>query len=278
LGLTDRAIAYVSTSLEAPCLHALQGGSAVAFTRRGPHKETANEDAVAIIPVAGGTVLAVADGLGGLPSGDTASALAVKSLVDRVRNAESGHLREAILDGIELANREILALGTGAATTLAVVEIRGNVLRTYHVGDAGVLVTGQRGRRRLQTIHHSPTGHAQESGMITEAEALNHDERNLVSNVVGSHELRIEIGSLLKLAPRDTVVVASDGLFDNLLSEEIIGHVRCGRLDRGGDALAAESLARMEGCNAGTIAGHADDLSFILYRMDQPVQVQSNIN
>jgi serine/threonine protein phosphatase PrpC len=192
----------------------------------------------------------------------------VTSLVDRIGNAEPGHLREAILDGIELANREILALGTGAATTLAVVEIRGNILRAYHVGDAGVLVTGQRGRRRLQTIHHSPTGHAMESGMITEAEALNHDERNLVSNVVGSRDLRIEIGSLLKLAPRDTVVVASDGLFDNLLSEEIVGHVRCGRLDRVGDALAAESLARMEGRNVGPIAGHADDLSFILYRMD----------
>lgn len=269
MGLTDHAIVHVSTSLKAPCLYSLQGGTAVVYTRRGPNKETANEDAVAIIPAAGGTtVLAVADGLGGLPSGNTASALAVTSLVDRVRNAEPKHLRESILDGFELANREILALGTGAATTLAVVEIRGNILRTYHAGDAGVLITGQRGRRRLQTISHSPTGHAQESGLITEAEALNHDERNLVSNVVGSRDLRIEIGSLIKLAPRDTVVVASDGLFDNLLSEEIIGHVRCGRLDKVAKALAADSRARMEGRNAGIIAGHADDLSFILYRMD----------
>jgi serine/threonine protein phosphatase PrpC len=269
VGLTDQATVYANTSLEAPCLHALQGGTAIVFTRRGPHKETANEDAVAIIPVAGGaTVLVVADGLGGQPTGDTASALAVTSLVDRVSHAEPRHLREAILDGIELANREILALGTGAATTLAVVEIRGNILRTYHVGDAGVLVTGQRGRRRLQTVPHSPTSYAQEAGLLTEAEALNHDERNLVSNVVGSRDLRIEMGSLLKLAPRDTVVVASDGLFDNLLSEEIIGHVRCGRLDRGGDALAVESLARMEGRNVGPIDGHPDDLGFILYRMD----------
>lgn len=253
--------------MESPGILEVIGGSVALFTRRSPQKETFNEDSVVLIPAPGDAiVLAVADGLGGLPAGNTASAIAVEMLDNSVRSADAGSLREAVLDGIELANREILDLGTGAATTLAVVEIRGDILRSYHVGDAGVLVTGQRGRRRLQTVPHSPTGYAQEAGLINEAEALDHKERNLVSNVVGSHDLRIEIGSLLRIAPRDTVLVASDGLLDNFLSEEIVEIIRCGKLQLAADTLAIEALSRMEGTEPENVGGHPDDLSFILYR------------
>ena len=267
MGLMDNSAIYVDASLEEPRLHALKRGTAAVYTHRGPHKETANEDSVAVISTPdGATVLAVADGLGGMPSGDLASALTIQSLATSVQNAKENSLREAILDGIELANHKILTLGNGAAATLAVVEVRNDILRTYHVGDAGVLITGQRGRLHLQTVPHSPTGYAQEAGVINEAEALDHEQRNLVSNVVGSHELRIEIGSLFRLAPRDTIVVASDGLFDNFLSEEIIEHIRCGKLYQTAYALVVELNARMEGRNSENVGGHPDDVSFILYR------------
>jgi len=267
VGLDREAIVYSGASMERPQLLDLSPGSIAVFTRRSPAKDTVNEDAIGIFPTgASAMVLAVADGLGGLPTGDQAAGIALQSLGDSLRRADPGLLREAILDGIEHANQKILSLGTGTATTLAVVEIRGSILRTYHVGDSGIMVTGQRGRRRLQTVSHSPTGYALEAGFIDEMQALNHDERNLVSNVVGSRELRIEIGSLIKLAPRDTVIVASDGLFDNLLSEEIIGHIRCGKLALSAQSLADAVLSRM-GSGAGeTEHGHADDLSFILYR------------
>ena len=41
---------------------------------------------------------------------------------------------------------------------------------------------------------------AVESGMLSEDDALHHDERNLVSNVVGDEQMRIELGPPLKLA------------------------------------------------------------------------------
>jgi serine/threonine protein phosphatase PrpC len=267
VGLTDHVTVYAGTSMESPSILEVKGGSVAVFTRHSPQKETVNEDSIAVIPAPGDAiVLAVADGLGGLPAGDTASAIAVNMLANSIRNADASSLREAILDGIEIANRAILDLGTGAATTLAIVEIRGDILRSYHIGDAGVLVTGQRGRRRLQTVPHSPTGYAQEAGLINEAEALEHKERNLVSNVVGSHDLRIEIGSLLRIAPRDTVLVASDGLLDNFLSEEIVEFIRCGKLHLAADTLAIESLARMGESEPENVGGHPDDITFILYR------------
>ena len=75
-------------------------------------------------------------------------------------------LRPAILDGIEAANAAVRAIGTGAATTLSLVEIQGRVVRAYQVGDSAILLAGQRGKLKYQTIAHSPIGYAVEAGLI----------------------------------------------------------------------------------------------------------------
>lgn len=262
---------YTGVTLESPVIKNLNTGKAAIFLRQAPYKqdnnEEINQDAVAVIPVGeNAVVLVVADGMGGAPAGDVAARLAIESLEKNLKNASVDLLRDAILDGIEKANKTILKLENGAATTLAIVEISDNRMRTYHVGDSGIIVTGQRGRLRLQTTAHSPTGYAVEAGYIDEAEALAHTERNIVSNIVGSRDLRIEIGPPVRLAPRDTVVVASDGLFDNMLTEEIIEQVRCGDLEKTAATLAAICAERMQGNTADVVSGHPDDLSFIIYR------------
>ena len=103
-------------------------------------------------------------------------------------------LRDAILNGFEDANGAVQALGIGAATTLAVVEVKENIVRPYHVGDSMILVVGQRGKIKLQSVPHSPVGYGVESGLLDEKEAMYHEERHLVSNVVGSPDMRIESG------------------------------------------------------------------------------------
>ena len=266
---------YTGVTLDAPVVHRIDAGTAVVYARQAPYKQDNNEDnnqdAAAVIPVGDGSVvLAIADGMGGAPAGDVAARLAIESLADSLQRAQGDGLRDAILNGIENANRAILGLENGAATTLAVVEISGARMRSYHVGDSGIIVTGQRGRLKLQTTPHSPTGYAVEAGFIDEAEALAHTERNIVSNVVGSRDLRIEIGPPTRLAPRDTVVVASDGLLDNLLSEEIIDLVRCGKLENTAARLADLCAARMRGQDTGAASSHPDDISFILYRPPGP--------
>jgi len=262
---------YTGITLDAPVIKSLNTGIAAIFVRQAPYKqdnsEDNNQDAAAVIPIGDDSVvLAVADGMGGAPSGDVAARLAIESLVKSLRDMSADSLRDAILNGIDDANRAVLKLENGAATTLAVVEINAYRLRSYHIGDSGIIVTGQRGRLRLQTTAHSPTGYAVEAGLIDEVEALSHTERNIVSNVIGSHELRIEIGPSIKLAQRDTVVVASDGLFDNMLTEEIIEHVRCGSLENSATSLAKKCADRMQSKVTDTILGHQDDLGFIIYR------------
>ena len=150
-------------------------------------------------------------------------------------------LRPAILNAIEQANELILELGTGAATTIAVVEIIDHTVRPYHVGDSGILITGQRGRVKLETMAHSPVGYAVGAGLMTPEEALYHEDRHLVENVLGSGGMRIEIGPPIELARRDTLLLASDGLFDNMRVGEIIAQIKAGPLPRQASALIAEA-------------------------------------
>jgi serine/threonine protein phosphatase PrpC len=175
-------------------------------------------------------------------------------------------LRAGILNGIEAANEAVRELGTGAATTLALVEIQDGVIRPYHVGDSAILVTGQRGKVKLQTIPHSPIGYAVEAGLMKEEEAIYHEERHVISNVIGSDQMRIEIGPPTQLAPRDTLLLASDGLFDNLLPDEIIETIRSGPLDEAVGTLVQTAQERMAG-PIGDAPSKPDDLTVIAFRL-----------
>ena len=177
----------------------------------------------------------------------------------------TGMLRAAVLDGIERANDTIQALGIGAATTIAAAEITGREVRPYHVGDSMILLVGQRGKVKFQSVSHSPVAQAVEAGLLDEHEAMHHEDRHLVSNVVGSPSMRIEIGPQLKMAERDTLLLASDGLFDNLHLSEIIEIVRKGPLRECVRGLAAAATQRMHS-ESTKIPSKPDDLSIVAFR------------
>jgi serine/threonine protein phosphatase PrpC len=250
-------------------IHSVACGMASVFTTRCPGKETVNEDAAALLPFGeDAAVLVVADGLGGHMAGERASNLAIEKLRDALKNHSNGdvELRDAILNGIENANMAVAELSGDAATTLAVVEIQGGLIRPYHVGDSVILLVGNRGKIKLQTISHSPVAYAVEAGLLDEQEAMHHEERHLISNIIGSPSMRIEIGPALQMAPRDTLVLASDGLSDNLHVHEIVDRVRKGPLKKAVSTMAEDTLQRM---HQPTLEhpSKADDLTLIAYRM-----------
>ncbi len=142
-------------------------GVVAVFSSRSPSKPPPNEDAAALFPYGeSDLVLAVADGVGGARAGHEASKLAIETLETTLaRGAEKGaNVRNAILNGFEEANQAVMNLGIGAATTLAVVEVCEHIMRPYHAGDSLILVVGQRGRLKLQSIPHSPVGYGVEVG------------------------------------------------------------------------------------------------------------------
>ncbi len=250
---------------EAARVQRLGDGHVGLLSRRSPAKDTVNEDAALALSLGDdAALLAVADGCGGMPAAAEAAARALDALGDAVADApDSGDLLSRALAGFDAANRAVRDLRVGAGATLVAAIVAGGDARVLHAGDSMALVTGQRGRVRLQIIPHSPTGYGVEAGLLTEHEALTHEERSTILNLVGAENMRVEIGHPIRLAPRDTLLLASDGLADNLFADEIVAAIRSGPLDRALDSLAALADDRMR---SGGEIGHPDDLTLVAYR------------
>jgi len=243
------------------------GHIAVGYRGRPPEADRCEDAALILELGAAGCLLAVADGMGsGVRAADAAAAI-VDALASRAQTLaeEDSPSRIEVLDAIEEADRRIRDWGVGAATTVAVAVIDAGSYRTYHVGDSEAMVIGQRGKLKWQTVSQSSVGYAQASGLLDPREAMVHEERHLVDSMVGMPGMRLEVGERRNFAPRDTMVLATDGLLDNLQREEIVEIVRKGPLDRAAQLLLARSVERME--DAGDEEpGKPDDLAFILYR------------
>jgi serine/threonine protein phosphatase PrpC len=112
---------------------------------------------------------------------------------------------------------------------------------------------------------HSPTGFAVEAGMLDQRAALHHEERHLVSNFIGTPDMRIDMGTGIRLNPRDTILLASDGLTDNVHAHEITELIRKGPLLDAVRSMVGLARRRM---TVETVhqPSKPDDLSVILFR------------
>lgn len=270
----DARLLLLNDDLEGPRSVETEHGTVVVFSQKAPGRSEINEDSALVVPTRHGVVLAVADGAGGCAEGEVASRLAIETLGGHL-DQTSADLRFGVLDAFDEANRRVRSLGSGAATTLSVVHLvsgpEGPQLRSFHAGDSSVLVTGGRGRVKLNTIPHSPVGYAVEAGLLDPEDALHHHDLNLVSNMVGQADMRIEMGSALSLASRDTVVIGTDGLFDNVHLWEIIQLARSGPLEEAAARLIDLAHTRMNAPD-GPMPSKPDDLTFALFRPRRPKQ------
>ena len=247
--------------------HQLVTGTCAVVSTKAPYKsnirDAPNEDSYLICePCDGSAVLAIADGAGGYSGGKAASRLAISLLRTCLASSKTNGAtyRNQILDAIESCNERLTKSGKGA-TTIAVVELVGSSMRPYHVGDSSIMVVGQRGLNKFQSVPHSPVGYGIESGYLNAEVSHTHDDRHWVSNLVGQKEMRIEVGAPFELAPYDTLMICSDGLTDNLSLEKIESCIHKGPID--------EALKHLVGLAITAMAkegGHPDDLTIMLYR------------
>ena len=238
----------------------LDSGQAVVFSRPHAGKCGANEDALGVVEGADGQIcLAVADGVGGLPRGLEAATLVIDLL------AKASPSKETSLESrLQTANQTLLVQLPNAATTVSVTEIADSTLSNCHAGDSTTLVVGQRGRIKLKTQAHSPVGIKEANG-LNEKEALFHPQRHLLNNMMGDPALWLEKQDTLELASRDTVLLGTDGLWDNLFLSEIVELIRVGELFASAQKLVETVIQRMDHPVRG-LPSKPDDVSFILYR------------
>ena len=262
----SRSLAMINHASAEPVGADCGAGTIQMRSQPGPQKHI-NEDCAAVFEVSNTRcVLAIADGVGGAPRGHDASRLAMEALSECLRDLEADEpLGPRITDAFELAHQRIMMLGIGAATTFIVAEIDQQTLRTYHTGDSGSLVCGQRGKLKHKTLMHCPSAYLELAGEITEQESLTHPQRHLVTNLLGIDDMTIDISRSIKLAPLDTVLLASDGVLDNANTADLINLIRIGPLPKVSQSLHLTMLQTMAGTHP-PLPGKPDDLSFILYR------------
>ena len=87
--------------------------------------------------------------------------------------------------------------------------------------------------------------------------------------------MRIEIGPILAMHSHDTVLLASDGVSDNLHVKEIVECARKGPLTEVVRSIAAAAGRRMQ-TSEGPDPSKPDDMTFIAFRLTPPPPSRSN--
>lgn len=233
-------------------------------TRR-PGANRSSEDSLLVHFDERDLVLVVADGAGGHSLGGEASQAAVEAVAGELEDGLEGTIEERIGVLRRAAAEAVAALGHEAITTLALAWIRERTLVTCHAGDSTILLMGQRGRRKLRTTDHTPPGLEVAAGRLSLDEARAHEDRHLLVNALGTTDVGWEMGGPVTIGRRDTLVLASDGLFDNLSDDEIVGYLRKGSFDDGMQDMLARNELRMTE-DDGDWPGKPDDVAVLAWR------------
>jgi serine/threonine protein phosphatase PrpC len=187
-----------------------------------------NEDRYYVDPDRG--IYAVIDGVGGHAAGETAAAVAVDVIRERLER-QTGTPEERLREAITLANNEILRLSrsrlewAGMACVLTVALVEDDIVTIGHVGDSRLYLL-RPGEIRKVTHDHSPVGEREDLGEISEEEAMRHSRRNEIYRDVGSSEKEpddpgfIEIETF-PMSPDGLLLLCSDGLTDLVSSTAI---------------------------------------------------------
>ena len=220
-----------------------------------------------------GSLMVVADGMGGAMAGEVASQMATTVIFDRMvstwvhdRRTDLRSFTTCLKEAVEVANDEIHSRSvadpnlTGMGTTLTAVGVLGRDLTFAQVGDSrGYLV--RKGQVEQVTKDQSLTRRLIDEGQMTEADAENSPGKNIILQALGpSAEVDVVV-SHRQAFRGDTVVLCSDGLSGLVSGEEIRDTV-----DRCQDpAVACEDLVELANSRGGP-----DNITVIVARLEGP--------
>ena len=188
-----------------------------------------NEDSCAAFIRASGAALLVADGVSGERGGDTASSMAV-SITERELAAEDPSLapRKALHRAVQRANIEIhdLALAVpelrGMTTTLTAVVLAHGEMFAAHVGDCRLYLFRD-GHLLQLTRDHTVSAERARLGLLRKRKLRDHPGRSTLTRSLG-RDLIARVDQLRRrTAPRDLILVCSDGIH-GVLDDEQIAH------------------------------------------------------
>lgn len=179
----------------------------------------------------------VIDGLGGYEGGEVASSIARETIVTFLNAHRMGDCLDLLKQAVTQANNNIVSRQLempglnrmGCVITAGLFELEHGRLNVAHVGDTR-LYQYHDGNLRKLTHDHSLVGYREDNGELTEEQAMNHPQRNIVERVLGDKVHQLEDKNFIEaaifpLVPGAHYIFCSDGLSDMLTSAEIVAVV-----------------------------------------------------
>jgi len=184
-----------------------------------------------------GHIFLVADGMGGHPGGDVASALSLTSIeafvlhiLHRFSNLEVTDEQTVIRDlqaALRQADARIFDEAahhpefTGMGTTLTMAFASGWKLFVIHAGDSRCYLC-RGGKLRQLTNDHTLAEELVRHGLIKSGDVSHHPYRHVLTNFLGRGQagLQVEVHQT-DLQAGDVMLLCSDGLTDMLSDDEI---------------------------------------------------------
>ena len=173
-----------------------------------------------------GSLLIVADGMGGANAGEVASATAINSIKDSFNGSDLEAISKSEQDICYFLNKVANAANdavckkmiedpktNGMGTTIVICWVINDMAYIAWCGDSRCYLYNPRKGLKLLTKDHSYVQELIDKGEITEEEAFTHPDNNIVTKVVGELGMMLlpDITSL-KLEPNDYLLLCSDGL------------------------------------------------------------------
>jgi protein phosphatase len=224
-----------------------------------------NEDAV--LERAEGGIWVVADGMGGHAAGDLASASVVDALAAIQRPVSLGSLvgevRQRLQDVNRALSEEARQRGQEViGTTVVVLMLFDGHGVALWAGDSRAY-RYREGQLTLLTRDHSQVEELVSRGLLSREQAEHHPGSNIITRAIGVSD-HVELDSqMFELAPGDSYLLCSDGLYRELGEGEI---GVCLALD---DArLACEALIERA-----LVGGARDNVSVVVVRLLDAEQV-----
>ncbi len=218
---------------------------ALAKTHQGLVRESHQDRFLINKNLAGGVLMAVADGMGGEAGGEIASALAIEALkaFDPTQGGVDAAFRSVFLAAHEEIEKRIEKERSlrGMGTTLTAVYVKDGEASFAHVGDSR-LYLWRDGKLLQKTSDHTIPGMLVEMGRISPEEGRLHHMRNALQKCLGCKGHKPDTG-MFELKAGDMILVCSDGLHGEVPHEVLEAVMtRGGELHRLLEALIQAAL------------------------------------
>lgn len=210
-----------------------------------------NEDRIAVISSAEhgvpdmGSLLMVADGMGGTEAGERASAILASELPAVYFESETKDTAQALVESVLKVHERIFDFGKGSqfangtGATLVVCVIVNDQLISLNVGDSRAYL------HRNGKLTQLSKDHSLRSEFFSLYEARSHSLSHVLTQAIGTQSTINPFVSTTQIVPGDLILLCSDGLTSAVTDIEIEKVLNCTSFTDGADRLLDEVVAKL---------------------------------